>query len=597
MHISRIEIENFRNFRKLDVAVGEHAVIVGENKIGKSNFLYALRLVLDPSLPDSARQLKGEDFWDGLVRPLTKDDVISVSVEFADFGDDDKYLAVLGEFLIAPEPMVSRLTYVFGPLAAEGEPTKESDYDFFIYGGDNPENRIGTEFRRRLPMDLLPALRDAEGDLGNWRRSPLRPLLDEVSTKIDRERLEDIARDISTATDAVTATPEISDLADEISTRLTDMVGKAHALDMSLGFSPTEPERLIRALRLFIDSGKRGVGDASLGSANLLYLALKALELKQLVDKGKRDHTFLAIEEPEAHLHPHLQRLVYRDFLRRRVHQEAPAEGTVLRPSTSVLMTTHSPHIVSVSPLNSLVLLRKSADSLASEGVSTAGLVLEEKERQDLERYLDVTRGEMLFAKGVLLVEGEAEMYILPALSKLIGHDLDELGLTVCSVAGTNFAPYVKLLGPSGLDLPFAVLTDFDPKAGNTNLGERRVLDLLPLLVAQEQLPATPRQRLAFARDKGLFLNEHTLEIDLFKCGRHRSICTTIRELATSGVAKTRSQQWQDNPEELDAERFLSDIAEIGKGRFAQRLASNMAGNRCPPYIKEAIEHVVNLCR
>jgi putative ATP-dependent endonuclease of OLD family len=66
MRISRIQIEHFRNFQRLDVAVAAHAVIVGENKIGKSNLLYALRLVLDPALPDSARQLKEEDFWDGL---------------------------------------------------------------------------------------------------------------------------------------------------------------------------------------------------------------------------------------------------------------------------------------------------------------------------------------------------------------------------------------------------------------------------------------------------------------------------------------------------------------------------------------------------
>lgn len=155
MRISRIEIENFRNFRHLDVAIAAHAVIVGENKIGKSNLLYALRLLLDPSLPDSARQLKGEDFWDGLPRPLTKDDVIKVSLEFADFKDDDRFLAVLGEFLISSEPMVARLSYVFGPSGVEDdEPLKESDYDFFIYGGDKPESRISSEFRRRLPMDF-----------------------------------------------------------------------------------------------------------------------------------------------------------------------------------------------------------------------------------------------------------------------------------------------------------------------------------------------------------------------------------------------------------------------------------------------------------
>jgi predicted ATP-dependent endonuclease of OLD family len=89
MHISRVQIENFRNFHRLDVAVNAHAVIVGENKIGKSNLVYALRLVLDPSLPESARQLKEEDFWDGLPRPLTRNDAITISLDFADFEDHD----------------------------------------------------------------------------------------------------------------------------------------------------------------------------------------------------------------------------------------------------------------------------------------------------------------------------------------------------------------------------------------------------------------------------------------------------------------------------------------------------------------------------
>ena len=155
--------------------------------------------------------------------------------------------------------------------------------------------RMSSEFRRRLPLDLLPALRDTESDIANWRRSPLRPLLDEVASQIDREKLHELADKISEATDAVTETPELSALADLICVRLNDMVGAAHAPNMEFDFSPTEPERLLRALRLFIDDGKRGIGEASLGSANLLYLALKTLELNQLVNNAQRDHTFLAI--------------------------------------------------------------------------------------------------------------------------------------------------------------------------------------------------------------------------------------------------------------------------------------------------------------
>jgi len=73
MNISRVKIKNFRNFESLDLALGEHAVIVGENKIGKSNFLYALRLVPDPSLPDAARKPRKEEFWGGLRCPLAAD--------------------------------------------------------------------------------------------------------------------------------------------------------------------------------------------------------------------------------------------------------------------------------------------------------------------------------------------------------------------------------------------------------------------------------------------------------------------------------------------------------------------------------------------
>src|SRR5260221_13941311 len=104
MRISHVRIENFRNFHELDVAVGEHSVIVGENKIGKSNLLYALRLVLDPSLPDSARKLHEEDFWDGLDRPLDAEDRISISVDIADFEDDDAQLSLLAEHLVQAEP-------------------------------------------------------------------------------------------------------------------------------------------------------------------------------------------------------------------------------------------------------------------------------------------------------------------------------------------------------------------------------------------------------------------------------------------------------------------------------------------------------------
>ncbi len=258
MKIHRVVIRNFRNFRRLRVRFGRNAVIVGENRVGKSNLLHALRLVLDPSLPDSARQLRLEDFWDGLERPLKKKHKITIAVDLADFEEDERHLAVLADHLVRPEPMVARLTYVFRPLSTlEGDPTTPADYEFLTYGGDRPENTVGYEVRGRLPLSVLQALRDAENDLAQWTKSPLKPLLEAAGGQIDRAELVAIAEEVEEANARISESPRIGELEDLITTRLDDMVGEGHATDATLRVSPTDPDRLIRSLRLFLDLGGR----------------------------------------------------------------------------------------------------------------------------------------------------------------------------------------------------------------------------------------------------------------------------------------------------------------------------------------------------
>ncbi|MCY4651794.1 MAG: AAA family ATPase [Dehalococcoidia bacterium] len=596
MFLSRIKVRNFRNFRDLDIELGTTSVVVGENGVGKSNLLFALRLVLDPRLSDSSRYLREEDFWQGLNEPIKNGETIEVTVELQDFKNDKNLFAVLQQFCVpGPVPDTARLTYLFRPKSAllEDRGIHVTDYEFLVFGGADEADRVDFRVRRWIPIEVLPALRDAERDLANWRQSPLRPLIESLS--IPDTTLATVAAGIDKATGQLLAVKDVQDLTTLIDTRLTEMVGSVLEIDPSLGFAPTMPERLTRALRMFGDgSRQRSVSELSLGADNILYLLLLAIELERKEATAERAATILAIEEPEAHLHPHLQRLVFRDFLRRK----AP-----------VLLTTHSPHIASVAPLKSVVLLKSDRVDNDTKGWSTVGAGLTEQDIVDLERYLDTTRAEVLFARGVILVEGPAELFLVPAVAEDMNTVLDEHGVTVCSVHGTDFAPYAKLLGQGGLNIPFVILTDGDwytnRKGEELSRGLRRTVTIAKALnhADSDYFSDMYRERRwddlkEAGQGIGIFVGEHTLEVDLFDDGHGQEVVDSLKELGIVGAREKelrRLAAMDENLSRKEANYVLRSIERWGKGRVAQRLVGRVAAEKFPTYITDGVLRIIEV--
>jgi putative ATP-dependent endonuclease of OLD family len=594
-YIHKIEISNFRNFDKFTLTMEPTSVVVGENRVGKSNLLEALRLVLDPSIPDTLRQLRAEDFSDELDAPFSGH-VVEVKVYLRGFEQNRGAKSVLADCIVGTNPLTALLTYQCRPRnAIDVYKSGESDYEFIVFGGLDEKTKVAGEVRKYLAMVVLPALRDAETDLQTWKKSPLRPLLDRVRKLIDPDKLKSVRDELDKATDALLAEPLITQLVTAINDQIRDLAGPLHHVKTQFDFASSEAEQLLRSIRLYINEGTtRPLGDASLGTTNILFLSLLLQDLEQRQQTNEVASTILAIEEPEAHLHPQLQRQIFRNFFRR---------------DHSVIVTTHSPSLASVAPINSLVLLRKTGKT--TNAFTTRKLNLAAQEIDDLQKYLDVTRAEMLFARGVILVEGAAEVFLVPAFAGAYlqaenkATSLDDFGIAVCSVNGTDFGPYHKLLSPAGLSIPHVSLTDGDLREANGNKSYdglnrgMRLVDLESRRKKVEELIAAKefhRATEALETD-AVFVGNSTLELDLLP-NFADEIKEAYAELRNSQLASNRfgsSVATAINGGVEGSKEMLARIEAVGKGRFAQRLVSKVGQKSPPAYIAKGIERIIKI--
>jgi putative ATP-dependent endonuclease of OLD family len=462
MYLSKITIENFRCFGegpKRFYLPLRHGLIalVGENEAGKTAVVDALRFALgttdqewyrledtDFHQSDTTREIRIACKFEGLT-PRDR----RAFVEYLTYGD------TIGE-----EPVLHlNWTAKDTGETLKGRPLRRVEVHSGQHG-DGP--KMPSEARDLLRATYLRPLRDAEQSLSAGRSSRLSQVLYHTkkvkeagvrydpAIDIDPKKLNVLG--IGDFANALLGNQQgIIDTRDSIDKHLNGLCLRGEGIKSSINVSGMTASDDVRLRQLLekLDVIVPGSGKVGLGSNNLLFMACELLLLAQ-EDEGNK---LLLIEEPEAHLHTQRQLRVMRSL-----QEQAKEKGI------QIIVTTHSPNLASAIELDNIVMIHTGRAFSMAEGQTE----LEPSDYRFLERFLDVTKANLFFAHGVVIVEGDAENILLPALAKLVGRDFTEHGVSVVNVGGVGLRRYARIFQrkdgekDAQLNIPVACITDMD---------------------------------------------------------------------------------------------------------------------------------------
>ncbi|MBJ2204816.1 ATP-dependent nuclease [Pseudomonas carnis] len=637
MHISKMTLVNYRNFSNTTLKFQRGVnTIIGENGSGKSNILRAIRLLLDDTMVRAAYRLEESDFCRSLGE--WRGHWIIISVEFEQISADEAVQALFlhGTAALEGGPL-AKATYnlIFRPkkeirlkLAAldifddetlakihnsisiddyetvfTGRSSADfsdpsvyqsivGDFDTCIFSAETEFPQIGAKVpgflsvTKEVSLTFIQALRDVVAEFHNNRTNPLFALLKCKSGEIDPVSMFPITQMVRDLNASIEGLEDVQSVRNHIRETIKDAAGETYS-PASLSIKsdlPDEAEKLFQSLRLFVgeadDGYEGGIHELSLGGANLIYLTLKLLEFKYQREKLAIAN-FLLIEEPEAHIHTHIQKTLF---------------DRISYSDAQIIYTTHSTHISEVSNVTNVNILGRQGSYCEAYQPATG---LEPSEVRSIQRYLDAVRCNLLFAKSVLLVEGDAEEILIPILvKKVLGLSVDELGISVINIRSTGFKNVAVLFHDLRIRKRCAIVTDLD-----TNFFDVTPQPTDHEFLASKKRKAIGSQKAGAERKVGLdafvagnpwvsaFYAPHTFEVDLVSAGNEEAFVRAAGKVykaphtINEAVEALRSGQ-----PHLVGFRALLMAEYEGKGWFAIMLAEELDHQvAIPPYILQAL--------
>lgn len=422
MKLSKLYIKGFRNFKEATINFNNQSLIIGANDVGKTNLLYALRILLDRGLSDLDLELKESDFY-----AYEETNEVIITAFFDDIKEDCILSKMKGD--ISGD----------GKLVIKYLATKGDDYKFFCGKSDADEDLHEYAipyYRKVLNIKYINSKRDFWGYINKTKNILLQQAKEERSAETidtDDALYKQISDKLKEVDSQIPELSYVKNATEQINEELNKLAIHNQEQKVVFDTASTDTDSVINKISITSKHGDKKLLIGGEGRLNQIYLSLWASQNR--ISEYSNEVSILCVEEPEAYLHPHQQRELARYLCQ------------VLKGQ--VILTSHSPYIVCEFSPNSIMRLYKDDQEtkVASDGCSS---VIEEG-FDGFGYRMSVIPAEAFFADCVILVEGQSELIFYKTLAKQIGIDLDRLNISILSVEGVGFNTYVKILGALGI--------------------------------------------------------------------------------------------------------------------------------------------------
>lgn len=435
MKIDHIQLKQYRNFADARINLAKNSLVIGGNDVGKTNMMYALRLLLDKSLSDADIEPSSRDFH--CAQDGSQADAFSIRIAFSEVTED----AVLSQL----KGHVSASGHFFLEFRAS-----RTDLRYEIFAGHDlaAMEAIPSRFYlKHLHLKYIHSQRDLLRYIRSEKKHLLR-LAQESRTQVqadtDANALGALSKLLESVNAGVKNLHYVATATDDLNRELKLLSHHHAGYDVSLDTGAIDIQQFVEQLELGASTNGSPVMLGGDGRNNQILLALwKAKSI--LEHDHESEVVFYCIEEPEAHLHPHQQRKLASYLIR-----ELPGQ---------TIVTSHSPQIAASYRPDSIVrLLRdKGATRAASQGCSACI----ETAWTGLGYRMSILPAEAFFASAVMMVEGPSEMLFYTAIARAMPeYDLDRCNVSLLSVDGVSFDVYKRVL--NALEIPWTMRTDND---------------------------------------------------------------------------------------------------------------------------------------